>query len=168
MNAHYSLTITFLVRRNRANASGEVSIYIRVIVNGKPAEIATKQYVKPGLWSPERGRVKGNTEYARTVNTLLDNTKTKLTKIFNRLEEQGEGISAEQIKNLYLGKAGKQRTLLEIFDYHNAQMKAQIGRDYALGTYKRFEVARKLVQEFIGHQYSKNDIFLCSELDTYK
>ncbi len=43
MNAHYSLTITFLVRRNRANASGEVPIYIGVIVAGKP-----------DLWSPVR------------------------------------------------------------------------------------------------------------------
>jgi site-specific recombinase XerD len=73
-------------------------------------------------------------------------------------------ITAEQIKNLYLGKSGKQRTLLEVFDYHNNQMQAQVGKEYALGTYKRFEVTKKLVGEFILHQYAKSDLFL-SELN---
>ncbi len=164
MSQHHTLAISFLVRRTRANANGEIPIYVRILINSKPTEIAIKQYVKPDLWSPEKGRVKGNSEYARTINTLLDNSKIKLTKIFNRLEEQGESITGERIKNLYLGKDGKQRTLLEVFEYHNSQMKAQVGKDYALGTLQRFEVAKKLVQEFIQYQYGKNDMTL-SELN---
>lgn len=164
MNHQSTFVVTFLVRRTRANTSGEIPIYIRIIVDSKPVEVATKHYVKPDQWSPEKGRVKGNTEYARTLNAFLDNSKTKLTKIFNRLEEQEELITAERIKNIFVGKAGKQRTLLEVFDYHNNQMKAQVGKDYALGTYKRFEIAKKLVQEFMQYQYAKSDVFL-SELD---
>jgi hypothetical protein len=86
MNYQSTFVVTFLVRRTRANPSGEIPIYIRIIVYTKPVEVATKHYVKPDLWSPEKGRVKGNTEYARTINAFLDNSKTKLTKIFNRLE----------------------------------------------------------------------------------
>ncbi len=160
---HHTFVVTFLVRRNRANANGEIPIFVRLIVDGKAAEIASKQYVKPELWSPEKGRLKGNSEQARTINTYLENSKIKLTRIFNRLEEQEVFITGEQIKNLYLGKSGKQRTLLEVFDYHNNQMQAQVGKEYAQGTYKRFEVTKKLVGEFIQHQYAKSDLFL-SEL----
>ncbi len=36
---HHTFVVTFLVRRNRANANGEIPIFVRLIVDGKAAEI---------------------------------------------------------------------------------------------------------------------------------
>lgn len=116
-----------IVRRNKANASGDIPVYFRIVVDGKPAELATRQYVPAVLWSAERGRMIGNTEAARTINTHLDNLKAKLRKIFVALEEKGKSITAEKIKNIHLGKSSRRKTLLEVFSYHNEKMKAQVG-----------------------------------------
>jgi len=82
----HKLTLQPIVRRNRPNASGEVPVYYKIIVDGKPVEITTKQYVSADQWSSERGPIKGKTE---AVNTYLDNLQTRLKKIFNQLEEKG-------------------------------------------------------------------------------
>ncbi|MEM9897154.1 MAG: site-specific integrase [Bacteroidota bacterium] len=39
-------------------------------------------------------------------------------------------------------------------------VKKQIGKDFALGTYKRFETTLKHIQEFIQYQYRLDDVFL--------
>ncbi len=155
---HQTFTLQTIVRRNKANSNGEIPVYFRIIVDGKPAELATRQYVSPALWSPDKGKMKGNTEAARTTNNYLDSLKTKLRKIFVTLEEKGEGITAEKIKNIYLGKNARQKTLLEVFKYHNEKMEAQVGGDFAEGTFERYKTSAGLLEKFIRHQYDVADM----------
>ncbi|MCU0352204.1 MAG: site-specific integrase [Cytophagales bacterium] len=157
---HNTFTIQPIVRRNRANAAGEIPVFFRIIVNGKSVEISTRQYVAPGQWSSEKGRVKGNTETARTVNTYLDNLRNKIQKVFNKLEEKNEAVTAEKIKNIHLGKSSRQKTLLEVFGYHNEKMKAQVGGDFAQGTLVRYTTTLGLLGEFMKHQYGVADMAL--------
>jgi hypothetical protein len=42
-------------------------------------------------------------------------------------------------------------------------MKAHVGKEFAAGTYERYQTTLKLLQEFMKHQYGKEDISL-SEL----
>lgn len=157
---HHAFTIQPIVRRNRANAAGQIPVFFKLIVNGKLVEISTKQYVTPSQWSSEKGRLKGNTETARTINTCLDNLRNKLQKIFNQLEEKGESITAEKVKSIYLGKSSRQKTLLEVFTYHNEKMKAQVGGDFARGTFVRYTTTIGLIEEFIKYQYGVSDMVL--------
>lgn len=152
------LTIQPIVRRNKANANGDVPIYLKIIIDGKPSEISTKQWVPEKLWSSEKGRIKGNNESSRAVNALLDNLKILITKTYNGLVEKGEDVTAEKIKNICFGKALSQKTLIDVFNYHNTQMKALIGKDFAKGTLVRYETSLKLIKEFLKYQYSLSDI----------
>ncbi|MBC8112587.1 MAG: site-specific integrase [Verrucomicrobia bacterium] len=162
--SHHTLTLQTIVRCNKANAQGEIPIYLKIIVGSKPVEIATKQYVTPIVWSSEKNRVKGNTEAARTVNAYLDNLKTRLQKIFNTLQEKGETITAEKIKNLYLGKTVRQKTLVEVFQYHNEKMRVQVGTGFATTTYKKYITTLHHIEAFMKYQYKVSDMVL-SELN---
>ncbi len=161
----HSFSFNFWLRRDVRSDKNEGYISARITLNGKRAEIATGFKIDADRWNVAAGGAKGNKEDARTINVQLTAIKNRINEIYLELRKHQPGLlTAELIRNTYFGKTGKQRTLMELFDYHNTHMQAQIGKDYALGTYKRFETCQKLVQAFMLHQYGKSDMHL-SELN---
>ncbi len=142
---------------------GEVPIYVRITVDGKRQELFTKQWVEVKLWDSRKGRVKGNRESARIINQHIDHIRSRLNVIYNQLQQENRLITATAIKDHFTGNMSNQHSLLEAFQYHNEQMKAQIGRGYAKATYTKFLTTFKLTQEFIKHQFHREDLYL-SEL----
>lgn len=159
----HTFSLLFWTNKAKMNKKGEVPIYARVTVNGKRAEIATGEKISPERWSSKSGSVKGNREDARMINSTLDRINLKIKSIYNTLLEKEAYITSDLIKEIYLGKKEKEYTLLEVFRQHNEQMRAQVGKEYALGTYKRYETSFMLTQEFLKYQYKLTDIKL-SEL----
>ena len=74
--------------------------------------------------------------------------------------ESNEVVTAEALKNSYLGISEKRQTLMQVFAYHNEQVEALSGRDYAAGTVTRYKTIAKHVKEFIEYQYKNSDIYL--------
>lgn len=163
MRSRQTFSVLPIVRNNRMNKFGKVPIFIRITVNGKRQEISSKQWVDAKLWDSRKGRVKGNKEEARIINQHLDYIRTKLNSIYNELEKNGQLITAIALKESFQGKTVSQFTLMEAFQYHNQRMEAQIGKGYAKSTYTKFLTTLKLTQEFILHNYKKEDLYL-SEL----
>ncbi len=89
--------------------------------------------------------------------------KLKIRDIYHTLVEEERSFSADVIKQIYLGKKQKERTVLEVFRQHNEQMRVQVGKEYALGTYKRYETSLMLTEEFLKGKYNRSDMKL-SEL----
>ena len=57
-------------------------------------------------------------------------TPTELERsiqIYNDINSNKELVAASLIKNLYTGKIGNKYTLFQAFEYHNKQLKVQIG-----------------------------------------
>lgn len=159
MNNTFSVLFWFLSNRI-SKKTGEAPIMARITVNGKRAEISTGKKVVPEKWNVSAGRVRGTGEQARIINRHLDKIRVKLDKIHDRLQEEDQFISAQSIKNIYLGKTNKQHSLLELFRHHNSQMKAQLGKEYSQGTLERYETTLKHLERFIKHQYQRDDYML--------
>lgn len=54
--------------------------------------------------------------------------------------------------------------LLQLLQIHNERMESLIGRDYALGTLKKFKTTFKQTEEFIREKYQRSDLPI-TELD---
>ena len=74
-----------------------------------------------------------------------------------KLIEAGTQVTSSGLMDIVSGKDQCGKMLL-IFQEHNDRMKSLIGKDYAKGTYKRFETAYKHTQSFIRWKYKQNDI----------
>ncbi|MNY08446.1 hypothetical protein D3C86_1413020 [compost metagenome] len=59
---------------------------------------------------------------------------------------------------MFLGKEEKIHTLLEAVKDHNKKMKALVGKEYAGGTLKRFEVLERHLSAFIQEKYNISDV----------
>ena len=57
-----------------------------------------------------------------------------------------------------LGIEEKQRTIVAIFQYHNKQVKALVGKEFAAGTLERYETVLKLLQLFLEFHYKVKDM----------
>ena len=162
MNNH-TYSILFYIKQVKRSAKKTAGIYVRITVNTRRTEISAKRSIEPERWDSKQGRVKGNKEDAREINSHLDHIKLKLNKVHNKLMELDQQVTAQKIKDLYNGVDEDKKTLMQVFDYHNTQMKSQIGKDFAKATYTRYETTQKHLKDFLQHQYKKEDMGL-SEL----
>ena len=159
-------SISILFWANRARKSQKTlktPIYARVTIKGKRAEISTGKSVDINNWIPSPGRVKGTSEEARTINRYLDNMNVRLTRIFDKMDDAEEFISAKEIKNRYLGRKPAGHSLIDLFKNHNEQIKNQIGLGYSAGTLERYETTLKHLQGYLHKTHKVKDIN-CEEL----
>jgi len=49
---------------------------------------------------------------------------------------------------------------VEVFDYHNKKMEAQVGKEYSKGTLVKYKTCLKVLKEFMSHQYKRSDFAL--------
>jgi len=91
-----SVSIAFFLRGTRLNVKGMSPVYARVSINGRRVNSSTGIFVDPTKWVPGRAAVKGNNEYARTINTSLDNMRNAILKFINTLEANPISVNFEK------------------------------------------------------------------------
>ncbi len=129
MEINQKTKVSFLLRKNRTKGS-EQTIYIRIAVDSRRAEFSSKHQVLPKEWDKKRGRVKSSNPQAVSINNYLERAKAKLTDIVFKANRIDEKVTAEEVKQLFLGKdpqsLSKEKTLLYAFECHNKQMKKEV------------------------------------------
>lgn len=72
------MRILFYARKNYVNKSGEVSIMVRVTINGKSTQFSSEVTVNPKLWDVKLRKATGDSEEAKKVNSNLEDIKMTL------------------------------------------------------------------------------------------
>ncbi len=74
---------------------------------------------------------------------------------------EGERFDVQDVYRKYKGEpTQKEKTILEVFDMHNERFGKLVGIEYSKFTHKKFEENRRHLQQFIQHQYGKQDMLL--------
>lgn len=156
MNKTFGLL--FYVKRAKIDNNGKAPIYVRITIDGIRSELSIKRSIEIERWNTEAGKVKGNTEEVKSINTYIDVVRNKIYDHHKRLIDANKKVTAEAIKNSFLGIGEKEKTLVSIFQYHNKQVKALIGKEFAAGTHERYETVLRLLQLFLEKEYKVKDI----------
>ena len=154
----HKMSILFYVKSSKASKKGLLPIYQRITINGTRIELSTSKFVEKSKWNTAAGKIKGNSEEARLINSYLDVLLAKAYETEKWMVNNNEEINAQTFKNKFLGVEEKQRQLILIFEDHNKRMKELIGSNYANNTYKKNETTLSHVKEFLKSQYNLNDI----------
>ncbi|MRT91904.1 site-specific integrase [Ancylomarina sp. 16SWW S1-10-2] len=160
MNSRNTLGILLHIRKDKLNKKKEAPIFLRVTVNGKRAEISTKQYVDPDKWNSDAGEIKGNKEEIKVKNQFLLRLKSKAHKIYQDLILENDAVTSAKIKEVFFDMQKPSRSLLDVFKIHNQTVKERVGIDYSSSTYRRYETTLDHVKNFIKYKYAKDDIYL--------
>lgn len=159
-----SLRVLFYLRRYKLTSQKKCPIFLRITFNGVRAEMALKRNVAPESWDSKRQAVKGKSPEANSINEQIRVFEMRIYDIYNKLVGNGEVFNANKLKDLFLGQNRNQITIGYAFQFHNKRLEAQIGKQFAKGTYDRYVICFKLLQEFMGHRYGKKDFYL-NEID---
>lgn len=163
MKTNQTFTILFWLFKAKMR-NGKAPIYCRITVNGKRAQFSLKRSIDPDKWISTSGTAKGNSEEARILNTYLNKVRSELLKHYNLLEAKEEFITADTIKNSYLGIKEEERSLIQTFEYHNDQMKELIGIDVVKATHTKFVTVLSKLKLYLKKHHKRSDLFL-KELD---
>ncbi|NVO11885.1 MAG: site-specific integrase [Bacteroidales bacterium] len=158
MSHKITFTVSFYQRVDKIDDKKTAPIFMRVTVSGKRADISINRRVHTDSW--EEGKAKGKSQEAKQLNLYLDSLKAKVYGIQRDLIDRKEIITAEKVKNLFQGKGIKDKTLVQVFEYHNEQMRQLINKDFSTGTWQRYKTTLKHVKEFMLHQYKAKDMYL--------
>jgi predicted transcriptional regulator len=152
-----SMSLSFQVKSSKKNEFGKAPIYARITINEVRTEFSIKRFIEPDKWINKAGVAKGNTEDIKNLNAHVAAVRSKLFQHYNRMLEADKSITAEAIKNAYFGITEKGKTIVEVFEYHNQQMKSLIDKDFSVGTHERYCTALKHTKEFIEYKYRVSD-----------
>ncbi len=153
-----TLGILFLIKRAKENKkTGESPIYLRITVDGNRAEMSINRSISATRWNSSAGKAIGTNEHSKSLNTYIDSLRGKVYDHQRKLIEAGSDVTATTLMNSIKGVDAKSKTVLEIISVHNRQMLELVGREYAIGTYKRFETTMDHLKAFIKFKFRVDD-----------
>ncbi len=152
--------ILFYGRKNQLNKEGKFNIMIRVSVNGEVSQFSSKLDIEPKFWDVKLGKAAGNSMQARRLNSLLEDIRTSLRNHYREIEVHEAYVTAEKIRNAFLGYDIKQHTLLELFKSHNEDARKLIGISKTEATLAKYDRTCRRLEEFMSAKYKISDIAL--------
>ena len=148
----------FYPKRNDADKRGNAPLYLRITVDGQRCELSVRRKVNLSQWDSTKEILQGKTAATRELNIHMSNIRIRLFKLYDKLQEENRHITASLLKESYLGKKKPEKMILEIFQEHNDEVDALVGKDFAAGTAERYRTAKKHLQDYILRDYRKSDI----------
>ena len=156
-----TFNVLFYVKKSQPKKNGLCPVMGRITIDGKAVQFSCKFDIDSKIWDVDAGRASGRSEQAREANRLLDQVGASLTKHYREISNRDGYVSAEKVKNAYLGMDMRCETLLKVFARHNEDFEKMYqagGRSWR--TLYRYQRVYKLLEEFIKHRYNRTDIAL--------
>ena len=148
--------VLFYLKKGSEKKNGEVMIMARITIDGKLCQFSTKQSIQPENWNVVAGKAKGRD--AGKINSLLDDIRASLNTIYHEMQRRDNYVTAEKVKNEFLGHSENHETILTLFQKHNEDVKLLVGISKTIATYRKYEVTRRHLAEFIQSKYNLSDI----------
>ncbi|KAA9331137.1 site-specific integrase [Adhaeribacter soli] len=100
-------TVKIILKEDKANASGEAPLYIRLIKDRKPKYISLGFRINPKHWNAEERKVKKSHPNSQRLNNFIASKIAEAEGVALTMETQEKGISTRKIKEAVLGKASE-------------------------------------------------------------
>ena len=149
--------VLFYVKR-QSEKHGQVPVMGRITINGTMSQFSCKLTVRSSLWDAKANKASGRSLEAQRLNEKLENIKTNIGKQYQRLCDRDSYVTAEKVKNAYLGFGEKYRLLLEAFEKFTGDLKKRVGIDRCHGTWNRYYKSIDHLRTFMSKEYNVSDM----------
>ena len=157
-----SFGLLFYLKKPKNYKKGDIPIYLRITVDGVPKEISTGREWDAARWNVHAQRASGVKEDSKALNVFLDTLQAKVYEAKRQLLENNKAITSELLKNILKGKSERPKMLMEIFHYHNEQVKQLVGKEFAAATLTRFHTSFEHTRSFLVWKYGVSDMHIKS------
>ena len=152
--------VLFYLKRNKEKTQSVVPLMGRITVNGTISQFSAKLTVPERLWEVRGGRAKGRSLEADRINRYLDDIRSQIDRHYRDIRDRESYVTAEKVKNAWLGFGKRYRTLLSTFRSFTEDLHGRIGVDRSKNTWYRYLATMKHLQAFLTAKYRVSDIAL--------
>ena len=149
--------VLFYVKR-QSEKHGQVPVMGRITINGTMSQFSSKLSVRSSLWDAKANKASGRSLEAQRLNEKLENIKTNIGKQYQRLCDRDSYVTAEKVRNAFLGMGDDCRLLLQTFDEYLADFRKRVGKDRAYSSYEDYCKRRNRLASFLEYEYRVKDI----------
>ncbi|MDR2915205.1 MAG: phage integrase SAM-like domain-containing protein, partial [Tannerella sp.] len=155
-----TFSLVCYLRKSNVLKNGEVPVYMRITVSKQSVLLTMQGSLLPSLWNQAKEKSKGKDKAAQELNLYIDAVKSKLYQIYRDLEIDNKPISAQILKDIFLGniKPDEGKTLVEVHTEHNERCRKLINTEYSPSTIYKFDASLKFLQAFMKQELGKDDI----------
>ena len=104
----------FYLKRQAVRKDGTVPVMGRITVDGTQTQFSCKITIDPKVWDTKNCRATGRSAAAIEANRMLDNMRVNINKHYREIMERDNYVTAEKVKNAFLGLEHRCRTLLQV------------------------------------------------------
>ena len=156
-----TFSVIYYLKRQVVKKDGTVPVMGRITVDGSQTQFSCKLTVDPKLWDTKGGRVTGRSTAALETNRMLDKMRVRINRHYQEIMERDNFVTAEKVKNAFLGLEHRYHTLMQVFQQHNEDYAKQVEPGMkAKGTLLKYKTVYKHLQEFLNIRYHVKDIAL--------
>jgi len=152
------LSVLLHGKRTKSQNASLLAIYLRVTIDGQRMEISTKRTIEKDKWSSISGKAKGNLEEARSLNAYFDLLRNKVYSYQRELIREDKPVTLDHFRMKWNDITEKPRMILEVFQEHNDQVAALVGKGFAAGTLERYITSLKHTRSFIQWKFHLYDL----------
>ena len=122
----------------------------RITVDGTQTQFSCKITIDPKVWDTKSGRAIGRSAAAIEANRMLDNMRVSINKHYREIMDRDNYVTAEKVKNAFLGLEHRCRTLLQVFKQHNEDYEKMYEAGMkAKATLLKYQCVYRHLEEFI-------------------
>lgn len=160
MNTNFGML--FLIKKAKTTSDGMAPIFIRLTLNAERIEISCKRNVLVSKWNASGQRMIGTNEDAKVLNAYLKTMERQMYDIHRHMIDNKIPLTTGNFKRLMTNGSENvgSKMLMPIFQEHNKQIKALVGKEYAAATYTRYETSLNHVLNFMKWKYKIEDIHI--------
>ena len=148
-----TFNVFFYIKRDANQPSTTLMpIMCRVTVNGEYVTFSTKLRISESQWDAKAHKGSGMSLPIRQLNQRLSDIETGLNNTYYELLRQDNFVTAEKVKNKFLGINQKHHTLLTLFQKHNEDIRKLINISVSKTTYQKYERTKKHLASFIKNK----------------
>lgn len=149
--------VLFYLKR-QSEKNGKVPVMGRITVNGTISQFSCKLNIHPALWDTQANKASGKSIEAQRIHEKLENIKTNIGKQYQHICDRDSYVTAEKVKNAWLGFGDGYRLLMQTFDEYLAAFEKRVGKDRSFSTLKNYRKARNYLAAFLEYEYRIEDI----------
>lgn len=151
----------FYLKRQVVKNDGSSPVMGRITIDGTQTQFSCKLTVDAKIWDAKTGRATGRSTVALETNRMLDKIRVKINGHYQEIMDRDNFVTAEKVKNAFLGLEHRQNTLLKVFERFNEDYeKLYEAGMKSKSSLSKYQTVYKHLKEFIYQRYHMSDIAL--------
>ena len=151
--------VLFYLKKKAERTDGKVPVMLRITVDGDIAQMSAKLFVTPDLWDITAGKVSGKSAEALSVNPMLEQIKARIVNHYNRILQEDDFVTAEKVKNGFLGIGVMNDTLMKDYADFNVEFEKMVKSGTRnSSTFTKYRSVFNHLTDFLKEKYNRTDI----------